>query len=316
MAHAQKARHGGLRRLAWRTAAMCVAVLGLIAPGAAAQTWSETSDAGDLPATAQAPSGVGALTTITGTIPATNDNDVDMYQVCIPDSVTSLAYNVTDPQQFLFDDTGHGLAANDDIVAGVDRRSRIVYTPTRPGVHYLAISRWDREPASSGGAIFPNVDAGVLGPTGPGGGLPVSSWINAGDGANENGSESYTIDLSGAQYCLGFGGFFAPIDNDAVNSAKAGQTIPTKWRLTTADGTPVSDPASFVSLSSQSAGGECGGAPDDAIEDYSGNSGLQYLGDGNWQFNWKTPKSYAGQCRTMTLTLSDGTTHSASFMFR
>jgi hypothetical protein len=58
------------------------------------------------------------------------------------------------------------------------------------------------------------------------------------------------------------------------------------------------------------------GLPEDAIEDYSGASGLQYLGDGDWQFNWKTPKSYAGQCRTMTLTLSDGSTHTASFSFK
>jgi hypothetical protein len=34
------------------------------------------------------------------------------------------------------------------------------------------------------------------------------------------------------------------------------------------------------------------------------------------QFNWKTPKNYAGQCRTMTLNLSDGTTHTASFTFK
>jgi hypothetical protein len=38
--------HGGLG------AAMCVASLGLIAPGAAAQTWTETPDAGELPASA------------------------------------------------------------------------------------------------------------------------------------------------------------------------------------------------------------------------------------------------------------------------
>jgi subtilisin family serine protease len=34
-------------------------------------------------------------------------------------------------------------------------------------------------------------------------------------------------------------------------------------------------------------------------------SGLLYQGNGNWQFNWKTPKAYAGQCRTMYLNLSD-----------
>ena len=94
------------------------------------------------------------------------------------------------------------------------------------------------------------------------------------------------------------------------------RAIPIKWRLTTADGTAVSDPGSFVSVSSQSAGGACAGLPDDAIEEYAGSSGLQYQGDGNWQFNWKTPKTYSGQCRTMTLTLSDGTTHAACFLFR
>jgi hypothetical protein len=177
-------------------------------------------------------------------------------------------------------------------------------------------SRAPSRPASSGGAIFPDLGQGVVGPTGPGGSLPVSSWVNAGDAANENGSESDTIDLSGARYCLTFAGFFAPIDNHTANSAKAGQAVPVKWRLTTADGTPVSDPGTFVSLSSQSAGVACAGMPVDAIEEYAGDSGLQYLGDGNWQFNWKTPKSYAGQCRTMTLTLSDGTTHTASFDFR
>jgi len=30
-------------------------------------------------------------------------------------------------------------------------------------------------------------------------------------------------------------------------------------------------------------------------------------GKGNWHFNWKTPKGDAGQCRTMSLKLNDGT---------
>jgi hypothetical protein len=308
----QSARIRGPLHGARRALVLCVACLGVIAPAATAQSWTENTDAGELPATAQAPSGVGVLTTITGTIPATKDNDADMYRICIPHSLDALAHNVVDPQQFLFNSAGRGLVANDDILAGADRRSHLLASVTTPGVHYLAISRWDREPASSGGAIFPDVDQGLLGPTGPGGALPVSSWINAGDGANENGSETYTIDLTGARYCLTFDGFGAPIDN----APKAGQAIPIKWRLTTADGTPVSDPTTFVSVSSQSAGGNCGGLPADALEESAGSSGLQYLGDGNWQFNWKTPKSYAGQCRTMTLTLSDGTTHTAGFVFR
>ena len=110
-----------------------------------------------------------------------------------------------------------------------------------------------------------------------------------------------------------FSGFAAPIDNEKVNAAKAGQTIPVKWRLTDANGVGISDPTSFVSLTS-ALGAGCSGATD-GVETYSGGSGLQYLGDGYWQFNWKTPKTYAGQCRRMVLTLADGE-HVADFQFK
>jgi hypothetical protein len=59
----------------------------------------------------------------------------------------------------------------------------------------------------------------------------------------------------------------------------------------------------------------CEAGPTDAVEDYAGESGLQYLGDGNSQFSWKTLKDYAGQCRMLTLELSDGTTLTADFKF-
>jgi len=113
-----------------------------------------------------------------------------------------------------------------------------------------------------------------------------------------------------------FSGFQQPIDNGVPNTANAGQTIPVKWRLTDiSTGAPISDPGSFVSVTSSPSPNTCGGTAD-AIETYSGQSGLQYLGDGNWQFNWKTPKDYAGQCRTMSLNLSDGTTGTAAFVFK
>ncbi len=110
-----------------------------------------------------------------------------------------------------------------------------------------------------------------------------------------------------------FSGFFQPIDNDSVNSAKAGQAIPVKWRLTDFEGVGVSDPTSFKNLSSVAGSGACTGLPTDAIEEYTGSSGLQYLGDGYWQFNWKTPKPYAGQCRTMKLHLNDGSPAGAAY---
>ncbi len=104
-----------------------------------------------------------------------------------------------------------------------------------------------------------------------------------------------------------FTGFFQPIDMNAVNIAKAGQAIPVKWKLTDANGVPISDPSSFVGLYSYSVScTDFNGAPPDAIETYSGSSGLQYLGDGYWQFNWKTPKTYANTCRTMYVQFQGG----------
>lgn len=130
-----------------------------------------------------------------------------------------------------------------------------------------------------------------------------------------------TVGLRATKKCdysvrYAFAGFFQPIDNNVPNSAKAGQSIPIKWRITDATGAPISDPNSFVSVTSVATPGACGGTAD-AIETYAGSSGLQYLGDGYWQFSWKTPASYAGQCRTLTLNLKDGASgRSAAFTFK
>ena len=109
-----------------------------------------------------------------------------------------------------------------------------------------------------------------------------------------------------------FDGFFEPINNgDIVNVAKAGQAIPVKWRLTDyGNGTPISDPASFVGLYSYSVSCiDFTGDPTDVVEEYaSGASGLQYKGDGYWQYNWKTSKTYVGQCRQMYIKFSGGMT--------
>lgn len=107
-----------------------------------------------------------------------------------------------------------------------------------------------------------------------------------------------------------FDGFFSPIDNDFLNLAKAGQAIPAKWRLTDANGVPIGDPASFVALYSYPIScTDFTGDPADSVEEYaSGNSGLQYNGDGYWQFNWKTDKNYANTCRAMYVGFNSGAT--------
>jgi hypothetical protein len=116
-----------------------------------------------------------------------------------------------------------------------------------------------------------------------------------------------------------FSGFFVPMDNPpVVNTAKAGQAIPVKWRITDLDAVGITDPASFYGFNSYPV--TCGsfvGNPMDTIDQYAvGNSGLQNLGNGYWQINWGTSKGYAGTCRVIQLTLKDGTAHKANFQFK
>jgi hypothetical protein len=114
----------------------------------------------------------------------------------------------------------------------------------------------------------------------------------------------------------GFSGFSAPVDNPPmINSANAGRSIPLKWRLTDATGTPVTTLTS-VTVTVTSLACSAGATPD-AIEEYvAGSSGLQNLGNGYYQFNWATPKSYAGSCKTLKLNLGEGAGQQRTALFQ
>jgi len=106
------------------------------------------------------------------------------------------------------------------------------------------------------------------------------------------------------------------------NSTNSGQTVPVKWRLTQ-NGNPVSDPNSFLlnsgGLFSYQVNCSTGaGNIDAAIEEYApGSASLTYKGDGNWQYNWQTLKSYRNSCRVMFVKFSDGTMGpAANFKFK
>ncbi|CAN5762559.1 hypothetical protein BH24GEM1_BH24GEM1_12800 [soil metagenome] len=122
---------------------------------------------------------------------------------------------------------------------------------------------------------------------------------------NDSFKSSYGFLSQQVQY--NFDGLFAPVDRpNTLNVSKAGQGIPLKWRLTNYFGAPVLDfaPAAFgVAVS----GLQCTvSATLDQVEEYAGNSGLQNLGDGYYQFNWKTPASYANSCKAIGLNLGEG----------
>jgi hypothetical protein len=105
-----------------------------------------------------------------------------------------------------------------------------------------------------------------------------------------------------------FTGFTSPVDNPpTLNAANAGQTIPIKWRITDANGVGITSAASFLDISVAPLSGTGCTGTSDAIETYTDSpSGLQNQGNGNWQFNLKTPKTYATKCKTVSVLLDDG----------
>ncbi len=120
-------------------------------------------------------------------------------------------------------------------------------------------------------------------------------------------SVSYTVGYA-------FSGFDEPVDQDGVNIAKAGRTIPLKWRVTDANGSPVTN---LTGAAVRAAGVACDlGETADLLEEYtSGSSGFRNLGAGFYGFNWATPKSYAGSCKVLRIDLGDGVDRLAEFRF-
>jgi hypothetical protein len=111
--------------------------------------------------------------------------------------------------------------------------------------------------------------------------------------------------------------FTASADNqDVLDVAKAGRIIPLNWRITDASGNPITGLAE-VGLTVVGLVCDEGENPEPAEECAAGNSGLQNLGDGYYQGNWKTSRSYAA-CKTLKVNLGEGAAyeHLALFQFR
>ena len=111
-------------------------------------------------------------------------------------------------------------------------------------------------------------------------------------------------------------GFYAPVDNlPVVNMVKAGSTVPLKFSLGGYRGMAV-----FAAGYPASAAHSCSStSPTDQLESTAtpGESELTYdPGTGRYQYNWKTQKSWAGQCRTLLVKLADGTVHTAEFRLK
>jgi hypothetical protein len=125
-----------------------------------------------------------------------------------------------------------------------------------------------------------------------------------------------TTESCGYRVAYGFAGLFEPVNKpNTLNVSKAGQSIPLKFRLTDANSDPVLDLASAKVYATTLA---CSlGTTTDLVEEYaSGSSGLQNLGDGYYQFNWKTPTSYAKSCKWINMDLGEGAAREMLAMFQ
>jgi hypothetical protein len=126
----------------------------------------------------------------------------------------------------------------------------------------------------------------------------------------------FAIYLNGSQPTYAFQGFFRPVDNNGVyNSVKAGSAVPIKFSL---GGDMGMDVLSEVSPPSVKTLPKATGITVDPIEQTvnATTSGLSYdPGTGQYTYVWKTSKDWAGQDKQLTITLADGTTHTALFRF-
>jgi hypothetical protein len=156
--------------------------------------------------------------------------------------------------------------------------------------------------------------------------VPVTYTDNTNAGT-ANASASYAGDANhtgssgSANFAIIYNwtGFFSPVDNPTStsfnwNSAKAGQSIPMKFRLAGNQGLGVLNGApkvSQVACPSTS-------TPLDAIEEYAvtANNGLTYDATADqYNYVWKTQSTYANKCFKFDMVLIDGSHHEAYFKF-
>ena len=125
-----------------------------------------------------------------------------------------------------------------------------------------------------------------------------------------------TVTVNGGGPVFEFDGFFAPVLNlPAFNIVKAGAAVPVKFSLGGDQGLDI-----FAAGSPTSSPVACDASdPVGAVEETvaAGASGLYYDAIAEqYVYVWKTRPAWAGSCRELILTFSDGSVQRAQFQFR
>ena len=185
---------------------VCLLVLcGLVlsVSDALAQTWDETidggGDAGHFLGTAQVLNGVGAVTSITGTMPG--PYDVDMYRISITNASTFSASSTAGltyggPLMYLFDLAGNGISGYKDATNTTGALISDTFVVS-PGVYNLALSGFSSPITVNDLDIWNPAGAANTerAPDGVDAGNPLDDW---GPSIVPVSFDSYTITLTGA----------------------------------------------------------------------------------------------------------------------
>jgi len=133
--------------------------------------------------------------------------------------------------------------------------------------------------------------------------------------ANKNTEEAVQkVTVVGDEYF--FHGFYPPVSNlPAMNTISAGQVVPIKWSLELEGGVYERDISTVAMLTVISINCVDSTPLSEPAELSLGS--LKYSDDGEqFVYNWKTQKAMSGICQRLTLTLGDGSSHSAIFQLR
>lgn len=128
-----------------------------------------------------------------------------------------------------------------------------------------------------------------------------------------------------------FVGWQSPVVDTDLNQVKAGSTTPLIFSWSDSSGNPITNlsycnaftitnsgnvcndttvPTPWVNLSSFGvpcqAGAQVNSSTDDTTIPVAGGSGFQNQGNGNYQMNWKTQKSWKGSCADVQVTFDNG----------
>ena len=160
-------------------------------------------DAGKFPGGANITVGAGSLNEICGNLNDTTSGG-DMYEILITGTTFSALTSpnetdgITDPALYLFDSTGDGVDANND-VSPTSTQAGLTLTGLTPGLYYFEIVPNNQQPENKkGNLIFGNItgtNTTVFTPVVKD--AELSSWTN--DGTGDTG-KSYIITLTDAGF--------------------------------------------------------------------------------------------------------------------